>query len=210
MFENMFDTPKTLIVVYKDELLMNQLKKLIETKDDKDGKVVGTKDGSVNIVSWTEKVWLDNKKTGTINDKVLYLGVLKGTASLIPTLDIKFTSFGANFGISGNQAVLWANPNALAKQDVYNLFLHKFFFLPVPAMLKSRPTKTLDSLNKPKEKVKYSNALEAAKGILGKVADTVDDKAEEFFRDRSLVERQIMFYGANLLYNGFLEEYMSL
>lgn len=26
--------PKTLIVVYKDELLVNQLKKLIETKDD--------------------------------------------------------------------------------------------------------------------------------------------------------------------------------
>ena len=32
--------PKTLIVVYKDELLVNQLKKLIETKDDGDENAV--------------------------------------------------------------------------------------------------------------------------------------------------------------------------
>ena len=40
----MFSNKKTLIVVYKDELLMNQLKKLIETNDDKEDAVIGTKD----------------------------------------------------------------------------------------------------------------------------------------------------------------------
>lgn len=49
--------PKTLIVVYKDEMLMNQLKKLVETNDDSEsGDIVGTTDDSINIVSWTEKV----------------------------------------------------------------------------------------------------------------------------------------------------------
>ena len=53
----MFLETKTLIVVYKDELMLNQLKKLIETKDDSetDG-VVGVTDESVRIVAWTEKV----------------------------------------------------------------------------------------------------------------------------------------------------------
>ena len=32
----MFYEPKTLIIVYKDEMLANQMKKLIETKDDAD------------------------------------------------------------------------------------------------------------------------------------------------------------------------------
>lgn len=32
----MFETKKTLIVVYKDELLMNQLKKMVETHGDND------------------------------------------------------------------------------------------------------------------------------------------------------------------------------
>lgn len=52
----MFETKKTLIVVYKDELLMNQLKKMVETHDDNEQGVIGTRDDSINIVSWTEKV----------------------------------------------------------------------------------------------------------------------------------------------------------
>lgn len=52
----MFDTKKTLIVVYKDELLMNQLKKMVEPHDDAEDSIVGTRDDSLNIVSWTEKM----------------------------------------------------------------------------------------------------------------------------------------------------------
>ena len=81
----MFGMPKTLIVVYKDEMLMNQLKKLVETNDDSEsGDIVGTTDDSINIVSWTEKVWLGNKKAGNIKDKVLFLGEIEGTDKLIP------------------------------------------------------------------------------------------------------------------------------
>lgn len=81
----MFGMPKTLIAVYKDEMLMNQLKKLVETNDDSEsGDIVGTTDDSINIVSWTEKVWLGNKKAGNIKDKVLFLGEIKGTDKLIP------------------------------------------------------------------------------------------------------------------------------
>lgn len=81
----MFGMPKTLIVVYKDEMLMNQLKKLVETNDDSEsGDIVGTTYDSINIVSWTEKVWLGNKKAGNIKDKVLFLGEIKGTDKLIP------------------------------------------------------------------------------------------------------------------------------
>lgn len=81
----MFGMPKTLIVVYKDEMLMNQLKKLVETNDDSEsGDIVGTTDDSINIVSQTEKVWLGNKKAGNIKDKVLFLGEIKGTDKLIP------------------------------------------------------------------------------------------------------------------------------
>ena len=36
----MFETKKTLIVVYKDELLMNQLKKMVETHDDNEQGVI--------------------------------------------------------------------------------------------------------------------------------------------------------------------------
>ena len=99
----MFETKKTLIVVYKDELLMNQLKKLIETHDDDSDNMVGTKDDSINVVSWEEKVWLGNKKAGNIQGKILFLDEIKGTDKLIPVLDIKLDKYGIKFGWAGNQ-----------------------------------------------------------------------------------------------------------
>lgn len=85
-----YNDPKTLIAVYKDELALNQIKKLVESNDDSADSITGTKDGSVNIVSWSENVWLDQKKAGNINDKVLFLGEIKGSEKLIPVVDIKF------------------------------------------------------------------------------------------------------------------------
>ena len=46
--------PVHMSIVYKDEMLANQTKKLIETKDDAEGVVTGTRDNSVNVVTWTE------------------------------------------------------------------------------------------------------------------------------------------------------------
>ena len=51
----MFYEPKTLIIVYKDEMLANQMKKLIETKDDADGSVTGTRDNSIYLAG--QRVW---------------------------------------------------------------------------------------------------------------------------------------------------------
>ena len=133
----MFDTKKTLIVVYKDELLMNQLKKMVETHDDDAQGVVGTRDDSINIVSWTEKVWLGNKKAGNIQGKILFLGDIKGTDKLIPVIDVKFDECGVQFGWAGNQAVVYAEPKVLTTREDYDVFLGKLSALPVPSFLKT-------------------------------------------------------------------------
>ena len=116
----MFGTKKTLIVVYKDELLMNQLKKMVETHDDKEEHVVGTKDDSVSVVSWTEKVWLANKKAGNIQGKILFLGDIKGTDKLIPVIDVKFDKYGVKYGWAGNQAALFVEQKSLIDRKVYD------------------------------------------------------------------------------------------
>lgn len=43
---------KALVVVYKDEMLVNQLKKLVETNDDAEGEqIVGTRDDSISAAA---------------------------------------------------------------------------------------------------------------------------------------------------------------
>ncbi len=133
----MFETKKTLIVVYKDELLMNQLKKMVETHDDDDAHgIIGTRDDSISIVSWAEKVWLGNKKAGNIQGKILFLGDIKGTDKLIPVIDVKFDECGIKFGWAGNQAVVYADPKILTTREDYDAFLKKLSDLPVPNFLK--------------------------------------------------------------------------
>ena len=132
----MFENKKTLIVVYKDELIMNQLKKMVESPDDNKDGIVGVRDNSINIVSWTEKVWLGNKAAGNLQGKVLFLGDVKGTDELIPIIDVKFNDCGVKYGWAGNQAILFAEPKFLSKRSDYDSFLAKLSALPVPSLLK--------------------------------------------------------------------------
>lgn len=221
----MFEPKKTLIVVYKDELLMNQLKKMIETHDDSE-EIVGTKDDSVNVVSWTEKVWLGNKKAGNIQGKILFLGDIKGTDKLIPVIDKKFDDYGVKYGWAGNQAVLYADVDVLTNRDKYDQFLKKFDNLPVPEFLKTVKNKIVESVEEEmideeenvqdENESKKPNIFRGVKKIvdagvdkIGTFGKQVSSKVEEIFRDKSLVKRQMLFYGVIKLYKDGLKDFMK-
>ncbi len=228
----MFETKKTLIVVYKDELLMNQLKKMVETHDDNDESVVGTRDDSINIVSWTEKVWNGNKKAGNIQGKILFLGDIKGTDKLIPVLDVKFDDCGVKYGWAGNQAVLFVDPKTLTDRKAYDEFLQKLSKLPVPSFLKrmkdnvvatgsdseSESVEDIEVLSEDGKVVKpkvpkfikaAQKAIEIGAEAVGKVGNQVAARSEELFRNKNLVKRQMLFYGVIHLYNDGLEKFMN-
>ena len=238
----MFETKKTLIVVYKDELLMNQLKKMVETRDDNEQSVIGTRDDSINIVSWTEKVWLGNKKAGNIQGKILFLGEIKGTDKLIPVIDAKFDECGVKFGWAGNQAVVYANPKELTTREDYDAFLEKLSALPVPSFLKATKESITttgtdleaewddESLSEEisenvdaeavavdEKKHKKVDVFKGVKKVLSTSADAAKkagtqfvSKSEEIFRNKSLMKRQMLFYGVVSLYNDGLEKFMNM
>ena len=231
----MFETKKTLIVVYKDELLMNQLKKMVETHDDNDEGIVGTRDDSINIISWTEKVWNGNKAAGNIQGKILFLGDIKGTDKLIPVLDVKFDDYGVKYGWAGNQAVFFADPKILSDRQKYDEFLEKLSELPVPNFLKtmkdnvvstgtdleSETVEEMQDIEVLDEDGKASNpqasklfkaaqkAIESGAEAVEKVGTQVVARSEEFFRNKKLMKMQMLFYGVIHLYNDGLEEFMN-
>lgn len=232
----MFGMTKTLIVVYKDEMLMNQLKKMVETNDDTDEQeVVGTRDGSINIVSWNEKVWLANKKAGNIKDKVLFLGDIKGTDKLIPVIDLKIDEYGIRFGWAGNQAVLYADTKELADREKYVQFIEKLADFPVPEIIKQAKNVKFNELSnaeaeetveneeaeenvevsdEPKKKtpaflLKAKDVLAKGVDVAGKAGNIVAVKAEDLTRDRAAVKQQMLFYGVVKLYNDCLEKFMN-
>lgn len=198
--------PQTLIVVYKDELLVNQLKKLIETKDDgNENAVVGTKDGSVQIVAWTEKVWLEQKKTGNITAKVLFLGDIKGTDKLVPVIDVKFDQHGVKYGWAGNQAVLIANPKAMKTREDYASFIADLGELPAPASIKEAIKATEDH----KITVKNEEGKLDVKGMFAAIGANMADTAKDTFSNKKSLMQQMLIYGVINLYNNDLEAFIQ-
>lgn len=199
-----YTEPQTLVVVCKDEMLVNQLRKLVETKDDTgENSVVGTRDGSVKIVAWTEKIWLDQKKAGNLGAKVLLIGDIKGVDKLIPVLDIKFDDCGVKYGWAGNQAVIAIDPKALKKEEDYNAFLEKLNALPVPEIVKKKQTAEHKGV------VAKDGIAGGIGALLGFVAGIVTGLAISIFSNKAAVKQQMLFYGVLSLYNNHLEEYMQ-
>jgi len=196
--------PKTLIVVYKDEMLVNQVKKMVETKDDEgEEAIVGTKDGSVRIVSWTEEVWLDQKKAGNINSKVLFVGNIKGTDKLVPIIDVKFDDCGVKYGWAGNQAVISIDTKAVRKKKDYEVFLEKLRALPVSEAVK-------ESKSAQDAPVKAGMVVGAAVlGWLTLFGAGAVMLVKDVFTDKAMTKRQMLFYGIINLYNNDLERFMQ-
>lgn len=200
---------------------------MVKTSDDGDGDMIGTRDESINIVSWTEKAWLKHKKTGTIQGKILFFGDIKGTDKLIPVVDVKFDDCGVKYGWAGNQAELYVEPEALTSRESYDELLRKLANLPVPSFLKATKENivatgsdkpTLDEATKEESGDRrnlptFINAgtkvLGSGAEAIGKVRSQVAAKSDEIFRNKSLMRRQMLFYGVVSLYNDGLESFMN-
>lgn len=201
----MFSEEKTLIIVYKekDEVIVNQLRKLIETNDDdtENDVVIGVEDGTVKIVTWHEKVWLDHKKAGDIDDKVLFLGdEIKGVKNLIPVIDEKYNEFGIHYGWAGKQAVLYVDEKALIKKELYQDFL---FELKEKTNVKvADKTKMLGINRKTALKLGGLAIPHLSFIVLGSLIADV-------FGDSALVRKQQFFLGVTELYTNHLDAFMK-
>ena len=194
---------KNLVIVYKDELLLNQLKKLIETDDDSE-KEAGTKDDSIKIISWDEKAWNHNKKAGNINDKVLFLGAIKGTEKLVPVIDIKFDKYGVKYGWAGKQFLLWIDVEVLKNENTYKEFLNEIATMPIPEQYKSMITKDLITDTAP-----AANAFQKALHGISVIAVNSYRSIVGGIQDKKNKEMQMYLYGIIQLYLNHLQKFMG-
>ena len=96
---------KTLLIVYKekDEKFFEQLKDLLEAKDDDLNEIIGVQDGSVRPFKCSEKQWLEHKSKGRIEklaDKVLFIDDLADITLPHPV----FNKYGISYGPIDNNS----------------------------------------------------------------------------------------------------------
>jgi len=208
----MFEEPRNLIVVYKekDEISLNLLKKMVDTKDDdaESEKIIGTEDGTVKIVAWNEKTWLDNKKagnTGDLDDRILFLGDIKGVDKLIPTLDIKFNEYGVSYGISGKQAAIIIDPKPLLKKENYNKFIDSLKKVCNATTVEEK--RSFDFSDK-KKNIKNGVKLGVFAVLFGAIG-VIATLTNYAFGDSKIVRNQQLLYAVANLYQNDLDSFMK-
>ena len=207
----MFDEPRKLLVIYKekDEISLNQLKKFVDTNDDTENhEIVGTEDGTVKIVSWSEKIWIDNKKagnTGNLDDKVLFLGDIKGIDKLIPTLDIKFNKHGVSYGFSGKQAAIIVDGKTLISQKNYDAFVED---LKKVCDASSVGDKKHFDFTDGKQNIKKGAKFAVVAVLFGAIG-SIAALTTYAFGDAKTIRNQQLLYGVAQLYLNDLDAFMK-
>ena len=221
----MFGNEETLIVVYKDEMVLNQFKKLAESRN-RDQEYLANHP-ELNIIAWNEKTWLNNKKAGNIRGKILYLGQLKGTKELIPVIDIKFQKYGVCFGWAGNQAVLYGNRKNFKTKEEYLEFVSALNECSVPESIKEPINATFgeenDSEMQTDEEVVEPIETENKKGLFSRLKNGIGkgvalakekssdlkDGWDNLTRSKKAVVRQMLFFGVDNIFKVGLDEFVK-
>ena len=128
----MLGTAKKKLIIVTDEkstMYAELLSALITMKDDSEDRVIGVKDGSVETVIWSEKIYTDNQAQLGSNNKVVFLGRSDVSKSVAANINCQndFSAYGICYGFVSNKAVVYID-NALlsADKELYDEFYDKY------------------------------------------------------------------------------------
>lgn len=182
---------RNLAFVTKDELLYQQLKKLVETDDDEETVIIGTKDGTVRLLRWEEQKWVYRTKTDTVDTKVVVIGDCKGADNGIKLMDVKYDQYGVRYGWTGNTAFVHADLRKIRAKGAYDAFLSELNEMPAPAVIKEDK----------KLRLNWKTGL--------KTALATPLMAKDLYDDTIAVKRQMYFFGIIHFYYHGLEEFLE-
>lgn len=114
---------KKLIIVCEEKLRQygDFLSQLISLQDDKDGEVVGTKDGTVAAQVWTEKEYTANAPQISSEQYIVFIGNSKLLKEKRTYMQAKFSQYGMCYGWLGKQATLFVDH--VVSFDEYDNFI---------------------------------------------------------------------------------------
>ena len=100
---------KSLGIVYEKnwEEALNQLRTLIDSKDDTEEEIVGSKDDSIETVQYEASKWLKSESPAKVTSKVLFLGESKATKNWKNVIPLVFSKYGVNIGWKGKHAIIY-------------------------------------------------------------------------------------------------------
>ena len=168
------ETKKKLIIVVDDKTAKygELLSALVNSNDDKldesdNTQIIGVKDGTVQTVIWTDKVFRDNQAQVSSDNRIIFIGksdVSKNVAANVYT-ENPFSEYGVYYGNLSNKAVIYAEKKVLA----WNSSLYDKFFDSYSEFINSLDIESANNMNLEKR----TKAMEMVSNKTEEVSDTV-------------------------------------
>lgn len=179
------------------------LQQLVSAIDDVDGAVVGTKDGTVDVVVWDEKNFEGNMKTLSAHEHILFMGNGSLAKERRGTMEEKYSNMGMSFGWLGAQAYLYVEEGSLNAGNYpdFKVLCDKYGkAFEKELNLKYNPNKQQEEVAvEKKQKAGFlplafaagvADAIAGgARAVAGAAADIVD-KGNDFLQSRDALEQQ--------------------
>lgn len=186
------------------------LAQLVSLKDDKNGEVVGTKDGEVAAQVWTEKDYSSNAAQISSEQYILFIGNSKLIEEKRSHMPIVFSEYGMSYGWLGKQASLFVK-DVLDTKD-YDAFIDYALGIRPEA---ENYIKRIEGINKPVEAIEdkkeetapveekgndffgglFNKAMKAVASVPGMVGDFVDkQETDKKIKDQQYTCAVLHFY----------------
>ena len=141
---------KKLIIVCEEKLHRygDFLAQLISESDDKEGLVVGIRDGAVAAQVWTEKEYSANAAQISSEQYILFVGNSKLIKEKRHHMMQKYSEYGMNYGWLGKQAVLFVDHMLAFSEyaNFYKLLSNEYAEISKKEAVRLLPTKTAESV----------------------------------------------------------------
>ena len=202
---------KTLLIVYKekDEAYFNQLKSLIDAKDDSD-KPVGVEDGTVRTYKCPESLWFEHKAKGrekSLADKIIFIDDIKDIELVSPV----YNKYGISYGpIDEQQFAIVVDEKYAWDDETYLSFRTEL------EQLADDETLSEDAMadQKKNQKNRIRNGMVAAFGILfpaafivagGMIAKTLADAK----KNADALRNQMLYFAITKVYLEELDQFIK-
>ena len=151
---------KKLIIVCEEKLKRygDFLAQLVSLDDDKGEDIVGTKDGSVTALVWTEKNYMSNSAQISSEQHILFIGNSKLDKEKRSHMQVYYSQYGMEYSWLGKQAALYVNKTL--EMDEYVSFIELAKSNQADVKMLVDKIKDVVVLNTEKESAKKKAAIE--------------------------------------------------
>ena len=202
---------KELLLVYKDEFVVEYFRKVIEAMNQE----LGEEDTPIDFIALSEKSWDLKKKTPPLDCKVVFVGAIKDMDALMCFIDTRYERWGIKYGFNPRYACILADTVFVKDKARYDAFMKDFnsnWDNGEAAETSEETAIAVDVTPTAADRKKAAGKFlgQAGLAIATGGASIAAQKALDYNKDITEKHQQLYMYAAGHFCSNYMEEFLAM